>query len=351
MKTYREKIDLIKRQIEAETPAIDVDILHRAAILPPQAKSPSMFSWRKLTYGMSGLLVVLITLSLFILPKMINDQLETANEPELTSDAMNEIDALPLVTLASFYRDNRKLFQNDGDQPEDENIKFVNYYLSTLDVYIQIPTKTPIAGRFGLDYGILYEINLVSGAPLTFEVFFNEAYSNNENGTIEAKVVVADEAYNITGTKEVTDDAIWTNLTIEYDSSNYMTVRTMKSSIQSFYTYSIFKDQVLVTTSSFNGAPTDEKVTLYQNKLNESLSVYEVQIDDNQFVIDFTNVMEERYDGADPIYSLDSELTEWVNSGYTLATGQITAAFDESFIYYAVNTTGDPIHEETVPLE
>ena len=99
MKTYREKIDLIKRQIEQETPAIDVDILHRAAILPPQVKSFSMFSWRKLTYGMSGLFVVLISLSLFILPKMINDQLETANEPELTSDAMNEIDALPLVTL------------------------------------------------------------------------------------------------------------------------------------------------------------------------------------------------------------------------------------------------------------
>lgn len=351
MKTYREKIDLIKRQIEQETPAIDVDILHRAAILPPQVKSFSMFSWRKLTYGMSGLFVVLISLSLFILPKMINDQLETANEPELTSDAMNEIDALPLVTLTSFYRDNQNLFQNGGDQPEDENIKFVNYYLSTLDVYIQIPTKTPIVGRFGLDYGLLYEINLMSGAPLTFEVFFNEAYCNDVNGAIEAKVVVDDETYTITGTKEATEDEIWTYLTIEYDSSNYMTVRNMKSSIQSFYTYSIFKDQVLVTKSSFNGSPTDEKVTMYQNKLNESLSVYQIQTDDNQFVIDFTNIIEERYDGSVPIYSLDSGLAEWVNSGYTLATGQITVAFDESFIYYAVNVTGAPVHEESVPLE
>ncbi|MFA6890145.1 MAG: hypothetical protein WCQ80_03930, partial [Bacilli bacterium] len=218
MKTYREKIDLIKSQLENDIPSLPYEVIRNAQIEPPYERGiVRQYSWYRLVFTMTCLVIMVIGGSFFIHHQRANAPVEGNLEDFLMTEEAASFDPLPLVTITSLYHDNRKLYNHFMDDFTNENVQFVHYYLSPLNEFLQISTIESIDSQFGYDFGASYVIPGIQGDVLTYQLYFNRNYVDNLTATVDAKVVYLDQIYGITGQKTVTNDKTEFILSIKID--------------------------------------------------------------------------------------------------------------------------------------
>ncbi|MDD4212225.1 MAG: hypothetical protein PHY42_02360 [Bacilli bacterium] len=349
MKTYREKIDLIKSQLSSDVPSIPFETIHRIEIEPPYEKVViRRFTWRNLAISLSCLILIVTGFILFPNPHDgLAPEVEGLGDfATLSPTEAATFDPLPLLGLTSFYRSNRKLYQDNPSDLENESVQFIHYYLSVLDHFFYEGTYEAITPLYDFDYGIRYTFSGMQGVSLSYALYFDSEYCQDNTSIIHAKVVYLDEIYTITGEKQSIDDKIILNLAISIDSENYVSTTKITNTSQSTYSFSIIKDNICITESSIYSR--DEGITLLQNKLNEEQSMYEIELGNEEFVIQYM-MLSDRYEGVDPLYgsaSLDS-----YNENNEAVFGSITASFDESTVTYSASSNNNLVYEDTIPIE
>lgn len=349
MKTYREKIDLIKSQLSSDVPSIPFETIHRIEIEPPYEKVViRRFTWRNLAISLSCL--ILIVTGFIFLPNPYDGLAPEAEglDDFATLSPIEEasFDPIPLIGLTSFYRSNRKLYQDTPIDLENESVQFIHYYLSVLDHFLYQGTYEAIKPLYDFDYGIRYTFSGIQEVSSSYALYFDSEYCQDNASIIHAKVVYLEEIYTIIGEKQSVEDKVIFNLAITIDSENFVSTTKVTNAEQITYSFSITKDNICITESTIYNR--DEGITLLQNKLNEEQSMYEIELGDDEFVIQYM-MLSDRYEGVDPLYgsaSLDS-----YNENIKAVFGSITASFDDSMVTYSVSSNNNVVYEDTVPIE
>ena len=335
MKSYPEKITLIKDDVFTNLPPVPLSRFQKAVIqdeLREDIKKPQfMINWRRimgfLSLGLTCLVMILVATKIIL----NNDSWKALPETDLSEESTH---IRSYLTLATLFYDSKRIFNDQKSILLDENAQYISHYVSIFPYFF-----ADVSSSFNLDSNDYYEYSSPSSSQENhlFNFSFKEDSSMLGNNNFFIQIKYLTDELLIHGEKLEIDGVKSTKLQVNFDEQNFVVLENKETERNNFY-YKIIKNGAIYSEAKviFNK---ETAVLSLEGKVNETLITYLIIKNDNKYLIDCFNF------SYNDLNLLEHNRLEDNKEKY------IVISQEDELINYQVYINDEIIYNQSVPLE
>lgn len=340
MKTYRDKIKLIKEDIFDNLPQAPLECFQRVNIQGPivieDEQTPRyQLKWLRFASGfvltLASLLIIIVS-SISLLPRDDNPEAVIGLD-------MEKIDFIPYSTLTVLFYNNRHLFNDENMVIDEENAQFIHYYLSTFSFFFEDVTVDNTQALESFNYGL----TMKSASADNYLFSFNNDYYRNLDTQFTVRATYKEEAFNISGFKLDINNQKILEIKIQIDEDNYISISSNLEQ-PSTYKYQIFKDNSLFSAANIYYNNLNNSLYLEKTKTDGTLITYIVKKSYNKYNINY-------FQTSDSFINKE-DLNEFQGAPIgPFMIGSMIVEVNEEGFSYSVYMDSNLMYNQIVPLQ